>query len=327
MNAPMKVGVLGAGKVARHHARVVAALGHRVTAGSTRRDDSPNWAAFREAAPEARFVARPEEMLEDAELDALVVCLPWNVLPTWTPRLLASEKTILIEKPLALDSPSLERALSEAKEHTANKLIGLNRRFYAPVRRLAERIAEGGLAAVQVTISEELDRHLRAHGAEILPHLPVFSSTHSLDLILHLFGRPSLVRVYRRKEIRHGHAFTSVNGLLETPDGVPITLALNASDPVAAGIRCIFDDHTSWHLSPLETLRIYDRYEIREVEHGTNIRRYLPHCAEEITEPADYKPGFLAQMAAFLAGDFGPGARPQECVSLLQFTEELMTHA
>lgn len=319
----LRIGVLGTGKVARHHAAVAGALGHRVVAGATRRADSPNWPAFKDAAPDARHVGDPDELLANDEIDAVIAALPWHEMTHWLDRLLACPKPVLLEKPIALSAARIAEVLGRSDTRSDNKMIGFNRRFYAPARRIADRLARGGLKTVHVTISEDIERQVKGHGPDILPHLMAFSSSHSLDLMLHLLGPLTPVRVYRHDERGYPGPVVSYNGLFESPSGVPVWLSLNADDPSPAGMRLLFDDHTTFHLAPLERLCIYDRYEIQEQAAGSQIRRYVPHAAEEVIEPADYKPGFLAQMTAFASGAYGPAAKIEDSLALHQFIEAL----
>ncbi len=318
---PLNVGIVGVGPAGLNHARAALAAGHRVAVAAAASPASPRLAAFRDAAPGARIETGLDPLLADPGLDALIVALPWSAMPNALPRLLAWPKPMLIEKPLGLDAGTVAAAVATPGAKTANKLVGFNRRFYATAARMRARLAEGGLKAVHVTISEDLGRQCRAHGDAILPHLITFASSHTLDLATHLLGPLAVVKVRGTPE--PDLPFVSINGLLETADGVPVSLSLNASDPSPAGLRFLFDDRTTWALSPLETLTVFDRYEIAEPAPGTTVRRYVPHAAETLCEPADLKPGFLAQMQAFLAGDFGPGATVEQALALQRFIDGL----
>jgi predicted dehydrogenase len=322
-----RIGIAGTGRVARHHVAAALALGHRIVAGSARSAGSPGWGAFQALVPDATFVADPADLLDDPDLDAVVVSLPWHVMPAWTARLLTTAKPLLIEKPLGLDAAAIARALGQPDARPSSKLIGYNRRHYVTVGRLRERLGQGGLKAVQVTVSEDLSRLVRDHGPAIVPHVLAFSSSHTLDLVLHLLGPLTIVRLRAHRERGTPGPFVSLNGLLETAGGIPVALALNARDPSPAGLRCLFDDGTTWHLSPLEVLTVCDGYEIHEARPGAEIRRYVPRAARVVEEPAAVKPGFLAQMRAFLSGEFGPGATAAESVRLHGFLESLVAGA
>lgn len=89
------------------------------------------------------------------------------------------------------------------------------------------------------------------------------------------------------------------------------------------GLRCRFDDGTTWHLSPIETLRVYDGYEVSQPEPGVRIRRYLPHVRETVEADARLKPGFVEQMGAFLSGREGDLAEIGQSAALLRLIETI----
>lgn len=321
----LRLGVLGAGTVAQDHARAALALGHRIVSGSTRISNSPRWKAFTKVAPEARFVDA-DSMLADSELDAIVVCMPWHALPEWTTQLLACPKPMLLEKPIALASALLQTAIDGAGSAIVNKHVGFNRRFYKPVRRLAERLMQGGLKAADITISENVGRLLQRYGNAIAPHILAYSSCHILDLALHLFGPLVVESIHGYDDPGYPAPFRSYNGLLSAR-GVPVALSINADDPVHIGIRCRFDDHTHWHLSPIEHLCIYEGYDIEEPSPQCPIRRYRPRLIDSIVVDSTYKPGFLEQMTAFCENDSALLATPVESVRLLELVEQIQKSA
>jgi len=318
-----RLGILGAGTVARHHADAARALGADIVAACTRRADSPNWELFLRHAPNARRVEDGESLLVDPAVDGLVACPDWRVLPQWLDRLLASPMPVLIEKPIGLDLGSVRKSLEKIESDLGSKMVGYNRRFYEPVIRLRKRIGEGGLKAADVVISENTDAHISKHGHEVVPHLLAFASAHTLDLMLHLFGSLEPVAMAPHAEQGEAAPFKSHNGILRTMAGVPVSLALNANDPSAAGIRCRFDDGMTWHLAPLEVLTIYDGTVVEPATEEFNIRRYTPRVAERQIVETKTKPGFMGQMSAFLSGNYGPGATVEDARRVLQLIEDI----
>ncbi|MFP5405344.1 MAG: hypothetical protein ACLGHY_03030, partial [Gammaproteobacteria bacterium] len=198
-----------------------------------------------------------------------------------------------------------------------NKLVGFNRRFYRGVARLRERLAMGGLKAVYATMSEDVRRHAERHGPGIVPHVPAFASSHTLDLLLHLLGPLKVIRIYPWPERGAVAPFVSVNGVLESETGCPVFLALNAHDPVQAGLRFLFDDGTSWLLAPLERLSVFEGYDVTPETQGAAIRRYRPRLLESVEEDARIKPGLLEQARAFLEGT------PRHAAGLADFARVL----
>lgn len=318
-----RVGLIGIGPAARHHAAAVEAVGAKVLVACALRTDSPNWSSLAAIAPEMRQLPDPQAVLDDPRIEAVVACLPWDVMPDWLERLAASPKAVLIEKPIGLAAAATRDVLARRVRHGGLKIVGYNRRFYEPVARLRERLSQGGLKAVEIVISEDIPSQIARHGEAIVEHLLAFSSAHALDLALHLLGPLRPVALTAQRGTGDAGEFTSFNGLLETDTDIPVTLALNANDPSPAGIRCRFDDATAWHLSPLEVLSVYRGTDVEPPSPEFNVRRYTPKLVEQILASATLKPGYAGQMEAFLSGRPGPAASPEDGLRVLELIEAL----
>jgi predicted dehydrogenase len=325
---PLRIGILGAGNIARDHARAIHALGHIIPVGCCGSPDSIRWHEFLQVAPEARFEPSGEALLMNPEIDAIVACLPWNVTEAWLRRLLTTSKPVLIEKPISLSGGILEAALQQAEGTLDNKIVGFNRRFYRPVQKIKERLVYGGLKAVEINISETLERFVNRFGPEIIPHTLAYSSCHMLDAALYLLGSLEPVRIYGYTEKGYPGPFYSLNGLLETSEGIPVALCIHADAPIPVGMRFYFDDRTVWHLSPMERLVAFRGYKVMEPTSEVPIRRYLPRpFMEDVVETA-IKPGLLEQMRAFTTGEKREiAAIPAESLTLLSLIETLQAAA
>jgi predicted dehydrogenase len=322
----LRIGFLGTGKISIEHALAAKALGHVIVAGSTTSRDSPRWKAFLSAASDTRFEPAGESLLTDPDIDAVVSCLPWNVTEKWLPKLLSTPKPVLIEKPLALSSAAVEDALSCHGARPDNKIVGFNRRFYAPVQKLRERLSMGGMKSAEIIVSEAVSRLVERYGSEIIGHVLAYSSSHILDTATYLLGKLKPVRVYGYKE--NGNVgFCSFTGILETEKAAPVILSINADNPVPVGIRVFFDDKTTWHLSPMERLVAYKGYEVIEPSAKNKIRQYKPKPFLESVADAKMKPGFLKQMRAFTSNEKGIAATPGESAELLRLIEEITRSA
>ena len=324
----LRVGILGAGNIALDHVAALHALDHEVAAGCSTGTSSRRWRDFTLAAPEARFEPVGEALLVDPQVDAVVACLPWNLTEKWLPKLLSTPKPVLIEKPIALSTKALRAVLDRSNVKLENKLVGFNRRFYAPVQRLKERLDQGGLKSVEITISESVDRLVERYSAEIIPHTLAYSSCHILDAALYLLGPMTPVSIYGYQERGYPAPFRSLNGLLRTKQGIPVAFSMNAEDPVPVGIRFRFDDRTAWLLSPMERLVAYRGYEVIEPTPEVRIRRYSPRPILESIADSACKPGFVEQMRAFTTGEGREiAATPMDSMHLLGLIESVQQAA
>jgi predicted dehydrogenase len=264
-----------------------------------------------------------EALIADDATDAVVACLPWNVMPQWVLRLMGAPKPVLMEKPIGFDVDETRTQAETAAATLGNKLVGYNRRFYESVALLRGRAKKGGLKSVRVVIAESIESQIERHGRDIIAHLVSFCSAHTLDLLLHVLGPLRPVALASFPEKGEAAPFVSLNGMLATQENVPMMLSLNADDPVNTGIRCLFDDGTAWELSPLETLTIYKGLDVQPPTAQKNIRRYSPQVEARHEVDASFKPGCYAQMAAFLSGEYGPGATVGDAVAVLDLIATL----
>ncbi len=323
----MRLGIVGAGAVALDHAAVAEALGVRIVAASTLSMQSPRWAAFKIAHPDCKFEPDPAAMAKRSDVDAIVLCLPWKTQVEWLEWGLSMPKPVLIEKPIALTEQALSVGLARNRATLSGKLVGYNRRYYRTVARLAQRLEQGGLRAADITISEDIARLVQRRGNNMPLFSMEYSGCHLIDLAVHLFGRLSVVHMTCYPEEHDGVSFEDYNGLLETQSGVPVAFFNNANDPSRVGIRCKFDDGSFWHLTPSEILTVYQGYDIIERNPDCQVRQYSPRETERMIEDATYRPGFLAQMRAFLTGDVGPGCTPEMALGPLELIGAIKSQA
>lgn len=300
-----RLGFIGAGEIARHHARAALSLGAEIAVVCTARHDSPNLDAFRHIAPSAEWCAGVDIVLECRDIDGVVVSLPWNETPKHLARLLLIDKPVLIEKPLALRSEDIPEAW------IGDKRVAFNRRFYEPVVSLKERIDRGGLVSAEVTINDSESRLVDTMGEAIRPNLRAYHAVHMFDLVRWLFAVDFGDISLARRDIMVLQARREGMG--------PILVNVHRDMPVTWSIRCYFGDNTLWALNPLEQLAIYQGMKVSEVAHG--LRSHAPVCIKRIDAPTFRKPGFLGQMRAFLHGDLGP--TPTDNLHALKLIEAL----
>jgi len=321
---PLRVGFLGVGSIAKYHADVLNTIGHIVYAGCATSTSSTRWHEFETLAPQVIWQPTGQALLNNPNVDAIISCLPWNITETWLPELLATEKPVLIEKPIALSSVALISALPSCSSYPHNKYVGYNRRFYKTVQILKNRVAKGGVKTVEITIPENIYGLSSTYGPEIIDNILTYSSSHTLDIAVHILGKIHPVKIYGTPGTGYCKRFLSISGILETEHGCPVYLSIMGDNPAPMGIRIYFYDQTTWHLSPLERLVAYEGYEILQPTPDCQIRKYVPKPIFETIEDSRFKPGFLAQMQAFTNGDDREiSATIKESMDLLQLIETI----
>ena len=132
--APLRMGVIGVGRMGRHHARVCSEMPGVELVGVSDQDEERRSSVA--ARHECRAFATPEE-LHDAGVDAVVIAVPTiRHLPVAEP-LLRSGVACLIEKPLAQSVEEARRLADLAAETGSVLQVGHTERFNPAVRALS----------------------------------------------------------------------------------------------------------------------------------------------------------------------------------------------
>jgi len=197
--ATLKVGLIGCGRIARlfHLPVLSAARGARLVAVAEM--DPEARAAAARAARGARVWASDRELLNDAEVDAVVIATPPITHADIATRAFESGRHVYVEKPSAVTAAAAH-ALADLAERGGDTngprtaRCGLNFRHHPAVADARRRLAEGGLGRVQAvrSVFTAAARSLpgwkqqTATGGGVLLDLGV----HHLDLVTHLLALP-----------------------------------------------------------------------------------------------------------------------------------------
>jgi D-xylose 1-dehydrogenase (NADP+, D-xylono-1,5-lactone-forming) len=118
-----------------------------VAVASRDRDRAETWAR---ANGVERAYGSYEELLSDAEVEAVYISLPNSLHVEWAIRALQAGKHVLCEKPLTRLAAEAERAFAAAEEADRILTEAFMYRHHPQTRRLAELMAEGAVGRLQV---------------------------------------------------------------------------------------------------------------------------------------------------------------------------------
>jgi inositol 2-dehydrogenase len=156
MTAPVRLAVIGAGPMGRHHCATLATLpGARLVAVA-----DPNLEAAQAAAsvaPDTRVTADHRSLLDDPSVDAVVIATPNDTHAALIAEAADAGKHVFCEKPLARDLDTADAALAAVQRAGVKLQLGFQRRFDPAYRKARELIAAGDLGAVQLVLSTTRD--------------------------------------------------------------------------------------------------------------------------------------------------------------------------
>lgn len=186
--APLRIAVLGAGRIGRKHAETLARRVENVTVPWIA-DPAEEPGRVCAADFGARWTPDPLEAIADPAVDAVLIASPTNTHAELIEAAAAAGRAILCEKPIDL---TMERTLSaiEAAERAGVPLqIGFQRRYDPSYVRARQMIAEGAVGKVELVTATSRDpqpapiSYLAASGG-------IFRdcSIHDFDLVRYLTG-------------------------------------------------------------------------------------------------------------------------------------------
>jgi len=223
---PLRMAVIGMGRVGELHARAIAGSQHAKLAAVCDSD-----AERRRAAAERFGVAvyeSVEQMLATESLDAVTIATPDHLHVE--PALLAIARGchVFCEKPLAADADEAARVVEAAERRGVSLGVDYNRRFgfgYRTAKELVDTGAIGGLDYCLLRVTDAtppaaVARHRHAMFTTLL--------THHLDLMRHFGGE--VRRVHATTGDHSGNLMRSVSMTLEFASEVTGTIVASYRD-------------------------------------------------------------------------------------------------
>jgi len=154
MDKKIKVGVIGAGRIGRIHAKNLVQKVERaevITICDPRFEETKAWA---NSVGINNVVTDPEDVIDNPEVDAVIICSPTNTHADLIIASARAKKDIFCEKPIDMDLEKTRKALEVVKEEEVKLQIGFNRRFdhnFRKVRKLIEDEKIGEVHIVNIT--------------------------------------------------------------------------------------------------------------------------------------------------------------------------------
>ena len=149
MGDPVRVGLLGCGRIGAMHAELVS----RRVAGT---DLVAVYDVFNEAAAGvaeafgARHASSAAELIESSDVDAVAICSSTDTHIDLLVEAAAAGKPAFVEKPLSLDLAQVDRGIAAATEAGIAVQVGFNRRFDEAHRQVRDRVAAGDVGDVHL---------------------------------------------------------------------------------------------------------------------------------------------------------------------------------
>ena len=199
--APIRIGVLGVGRIGRMHAAIVARGVPGLSLASVY-DADPERAALVARDLDVPVSRSGGELIGRAEVDAVAICTSTDTHVDLLVEAAATRKPLFLEKPVALDLAEVDRGLAAVEGAGGFLQLGLNRRFDPAHRSVRDAVASGALGALHLVRITSRDpepppvEYVRVSGGIFLD-----MTVHDLDMARFVTGS-DVDEVYARGEVR-----------------------------------------------------------------------------------------------------------------------------
>jgi myo-inositol 2-dehydrogenase/D-chiro-inositol 1-dehydrogenase len=201
MTAPVRVGVVGLGRLGRRHAGNLAwrVPGATLVAACSPVDEERAWA--RASLPALALHDDYASLLADRSVDAVWLVTPTSLHPEQIIAALRAGKHVFCEKPLSLDLGECDRVIEESARHPELQvMIGFVRRFDPSYRDAFDKVAQGAIGRPFMVRSQTCDQNdpdgFFVRFAPTSGGLFLDCSVHDIDLARWLLGNPRPTRVF-----------------------------------------------------------------------------------------------------------------------------------
>jgi predicted dehydrogenase len=150
----LRLGVLGAAKIALGGIMPAAARTEKVEIAAVATRGGKRSQEVREVAPEAELFEDYGSLLESPDVEAVYVPLPNSMHVEWTLRAVEAGKHVLCEKPFSLEGEEAERAVEAAQRAGLTLMEGFMFRLHPQTLRLRELLSEGVVGEVRQALAE-----------------------------------------------------------------------------------------------------------------------------------------------------------------------------
>jgi myo-inositol 2-dehydrogenase / D-chiro-inositol 1-dehydrogenase len=198
---PVRVGVIGAGRIGRVHAGFLTGRvrGAQLAGIHDLRGEEALALAGELAVPAFESV---EEMLTDPEVHAVAICSSTDTHADLTVAAARAGKAVFCEKPLSLELADVDRVRGTVAEAGVPFQIGFNRRFDPGHRSVRDAVADGAVGEPHLVRISSRDPfpppldYVRVSGGIFLD-----MTIHDFDMARYVTGR-EVVEVYARGAVR-----------------------------------------------------------------------------------------------------------------------------
>ena len=279
----LRIGVIGAGKIAREHIKVIKKIKDFSIVGITSRTTKKAKKIADEFGIQKVF-DNIDQLMTIPNLNGIMILVSADNIFKVTKKLIPFRVPIFLEKPPGLSATETKVLLNLSKKYKTKNMVGLNRRFYSVFHKGLDIIKKKGkLLGVFIEGHERFWLLKKQKQRSILNKWLFANSIHTIDLLPFFGGKIKYVSKFKNSfKERKGDQFSCIT---KFENGAIGTYISNWYSPGGWSIK-LFGEKVTVEFNPLEKASWID----------SKFRR-TKIVADSVDKK--YKPGFYKQMIFF----------------------------
>jgi predicted dehydrogenase len=285
-----RLAIIGTTQIAKSHVDAARKVGFDVchVAGSM---NSSTVDHFAKSNSIENVWSDPKTLATSGDWDAMVIASATESLADILQLAMMSNRTVLVEKPVALDAQLFEHFHGS----TEKVMVGFNRRFYEAAQEAKRFVSERSTCLIQLQAPESIV--MKPDGEWDYSRVKT-NSTHAFDLLGFITGG---LGALESDSVKHDLEKTSAVATIRSNRGDLCSVIANWNAPANFALTIDSGDER-FELKPLEYGVLYRGLEVSQST-SSNRRTYMPKKIATFSESSDsdlYKPGFLSQAHALM---------------------------
>ena len=253
----IRVGVIGAGYWGPKHIRNFSELPHAQLAMVADLAEE-RLATVRSQYPRTHTTTEYQELLESADVDAVVVATPVSTHARFVREALLAGKHVLVEKPIAASSTEAEELIRLAEAESRVLMVGHTFLYNPAVRALRNLVQRGELGQIYYIHAQRLNLGLFQRDINVIWDL----APHDVSILMYVLGMdPIAAGAHGSAYVRPGVEDVAYLHLV-FPNRVRAEVHVSWLDPnkvrritvVGSRKMAVYDD-----VETLEKIRVYDK--------------------------------------------------------------------
>jgi predicted dehydrogenase len=293
----INIGLVGCGKIAEEHAKVILSFGHNVQCLVTRSISERSKKFVKRFKIKNHHTELKNTYDNIYNLHAWIVCTPWDKNTQILKELISkTNKAILVEKPIFLED--LGKFKNKNKIKTRNNIfIAYNRNFYDYVHYLISYLKTKKEFIIQANLSDQINKIIDKHGTKIKKYSLEYITSHWISFLYVLsknIGHE--IKSSNNYNIKNKSLIKSKSFNLDSKNKKIININYIPNCPKKLSIE-IYSSKNLIRISPLERFTMVNEL-IKKQKNHQNIYEEKTLFDYQVND--SYKPGFRNQYHNFI---------------------------